>query len=596
MGLFTPSQSPAITVREIDLTGVAPNVETSLAGFVGDFQWGPVDEVVKVPNEAILIEKYGQPKATNAVDFISAAQFLRYSQNLLVCRQINTGVIPAGDSCFNASSGPVKAVVKNEDNYEQQKSTLSNGEVYGSWVAKYPGDIGNSLSVSVLPAMTTADSTATIFNAWDYAGEFSGKPGTSGWAGDRSGTITNDEVHIAVVDEDGRFSGTKGTVLEAFPYLSVAKGAKTSEGSTNYFADVLNRASEYVWFGGFDSSNTVFGDKWGTTVKDSANEVTNFAQGTVYNVTLGTNSLTGGTDTQALDQGDYADAFDNFEDPDTVDCQILIAPGMAGQSAQVTVVNDMVGIAKDTRKDCIVVTSPNRDAVVNNSDPVGDTVTTVEDFTASNYLVVDNNYFYVYDKFNDQYVYVPAASSTAGLMAATDANFGPWFSPAGLKRGQYSGVAGLSYSPNKSERDTLYKAGINPIVQLPGQGTLLFGDKTKEPRPSAFDRINVRRLFLAIEKSIAIAARNVMFEFNDEFTRAEFVGVIEPVLREIQARRGIQDFLVQCDERNNTPAVIDRNELIATIFVKPARSINYVTLNFVAVRTGVSFEEVVGTV
>lgn len=596
MGLFTPSQSPAITVREVDLTGVAPNVETSLAGFVGDFQWGPVDEVVKVPNEAVLIEKYGQPKQTNATDFLSASQFLRYSQNLLVCRQINTGAISAGDSAFNASSGSVKATVLNEDNYEGQKSTLDNGNVYGTWVAKYPGDLGNSLSVSILPAMETADSTATVFSGWTYENEFTAKPGTSTWASERSGTITNDEVHVAVVDEDGRFSGTKGTVLEAFPFLSVAKGAKTTEGSTNYIADVINRASEYIWFGGFDSANTVFGDNYGRRVLDSDNETINYGTGVEYNVTLGTNSLTGGTDTQSLDAGDYADAFDNFEDPDTVDVQILIAPGLATQTPQVTVVNDLVGIAKDTRKDCIVVTSPNRDAVVNNANPVTDTVTTVNDFTASNYLVVDNNYFYVYDKFNDQYVYIPAASSTAGLMAATDANFGPWFSPAGLKRGQYSGVAGLAYSANKSERDTLYKAGVNPVVQLPGQGTLLFGDKTKEPRPSAFDRINVRRLFLAIEKSIAIAARNVMFEFNDEFTRAEFVGVIEPVLREIQARRGIQDFLVQCDERNNTPAVIDRNELIATIFVKPARSINYVTLNFVAVRTGVSFEEVVGTV
>jgi hypothetical protein len=595
MGLFTPSQSPAITVREIDLTGVAPNVETSLAGFVGDFQWGPVNEVVRVPNEAVLIEKYGQPKATNATDFLTASQFLRYSQNLLLCRVINSGGVDVGDSAFNASSGITSAQVLNADNFEAQKATLSSGSA-GTWIAKYPGEVGNSLAVSILPAMSTLDSSTTIFESWLYASEFSGAPSTSTWADGRSGTITNDEVHVAVIDEDGRFSGTKGTVLETFQFLSVAKGAKTSEGSTNYIGDVINRASEYIWFGGFDSANTVFGDNWGSTIADSANEVVNFGEGVEYNVSLGTNSLSGGTDTLTLDAGDISVGFDQFEDADQVDVQILIAPGMASAPSQIAVVNDMVGIAKDTRKDCIVVTSPNRDAVVNSTSPVADTIAMVDQFTSSNYLVVDNNYFYVYDKFNDQYVYIPAASSTAGLMAATDANFGPWYSPAGLKRGQYSGVAGLAYSANKSERDELYKRGVNPIVQLPGQGTLLFGDKTKESRPSAFDRINVRRLFLAIEKSIANAARNVMFEFNDEFTRAEFVGVIEPVLREIQARRGIQDFLVQCDERNNTAAVIDRNELIATIFIKPARSINYVTLNFVAVRTGVSFEEVVGTV
>jgi phage tail sheath protein FI len=209
---------------------------------------------------------------------------------------------------------------------------------------------------------------------------------------------------------------------------------------------------------------------------------------------------------------------------------------------------------------------------------------------------MDNNYLKVYDKYNDQFIHIPAASSTAGIMAASDLNTAPWFSPAGPRRGQYLGITALSYSPNKSERDTLYKAGVNPIANIPGQGVLLFGDKTKLSRPSAFDRINVRRLFLAIERAIAIAARNVMFEFNDEFTRAEFVNVIEPFLREIQGRRGITDFRVVCDETNNTAAVIDRNEFIANIFIKPARSINFITLNFVAVRTGVDFEEVVGVV
>jgi phage tail sheath protein FI len=211
-------------------------------------------------------------------------------------------------------------------------------------------------------------------------------------------------------------------------------------------------------------------------------------------------------------------------------------------------------------------------------------------------LIVDNNYLKVYDKYNDQYIFIPAASSTAGLMAGTDAVAAPWFSPAGNRRGQYFGVTSIAYSANKSQRDTLYKAGVNPIVNLPGQGVILFGDKTKESRPSAFDRINVRRLFLAMERAIGAAARNVMFEFNDEFTRAEFVNIVEPFLREIQGRRGITDFRVVCDETNNTPAVIDRNEFIASVFVKPARSINYITLNFVAVRTGVDFEEVVGTV
>lgn len=602
MALFTPSTSPAITVREIDLTGVSPNVETSIAGFVGDFKWGPVDQPVRIQNEGELASTFGTPDQDKAVDYFSAAAFLQYSSNLIVCRQIVAG--EAGeDSCTNAVSGTAKAVVKNEDDYEAQKSTLSAGGS-GQWIAKYPGELGNSLAVSIFAVAdgdSAGDTTATESNFanWDYAGEFSTIPGTSPWAEDQSINAINDEVHVVVVDEDGAITGTKGSVLERFPFVSIAKNAKTSDGSTNYMPEVVNRASNYIWFGGYDSATSIVGDNWGLApdevTLDSA-DVADYASGVVWSENAATDSLAQGADSQVLTASEFAEGFDNFEDPDTIDVQILIAPGMSGVTPQVTVVNDLVAIAAGIRKDCVVVASPDRAAVVNNANPVTDTLLTVAGFTSSNYLIVDNNYLKVYDKYNDQYIFIPAASSTAGILAATDANFGPWFSPAGQKRGNYLGVVGLAYSATKSERDQLYKAGVNSIVQLPGQGTILFGDKTKESRPSAFDRINVRRLFLAVEKSVALAARNIMFEFNDEFTRAEFVGVIEPVLREIQARRGITDYYIQCDESNNTPAVIDRNELVASIFIKPARSINYITLNFVAVRSGVAFEEVVGTV
>lgn len=238
-----------------------------------------------------------------------------------------------------------------------------------------------------------------------------------------------------------------------------------------------------------------------------------------------------------------------------------------------------------------------RTDIINNSGSEATAaVTTANTFTNSSYVFVDNAYFKVYDKYNDQYIQIPAASSTAGVMALSDLATAPWYSPAGSRRGNYIGVTGLTYSPTKAQRDTLYKAGVNPIANIPGEGLMLYGDKTHLRRPSAFDRINVRRLFLVLERSIAIAARSVMFEFNDEFTRAEFVNIVEPVLREVQGRRGITDYRVVCDASNNTSAVIDRNEFVADIFIKPARSINYVTLNFVAVRTGVDFNEVVGTV
>jgi len=297
-----------------------------------------------------------------------------------------------------------------------------------------------------------------------------------------------------------------------------------------------------------------------------------------------------------LTTSQYATGFSLVEDVDTVQVDFLIAPGLPSGTEQTTVVNNMVTIAQQKRKDCIVVASPPSSDVINAADPVTDTVAGIANYNRSSYLVVDNNYLKVYDKYNDQYINIPAASSTAGIMAASDNNTAPWFSPAGQRRGNYLGITGLAYTPTKAQRDTLYKAGINPIANLPGQGILLFGDKTHLARPSAFDRINVRRLFLVVERAVALAARNVMFEFNDEFTRAEFVNIVEPFLREIKGRRGITDFRVVCDDSNNTAAVVDRNEFIANIFIKPARSINFVTLNFVAVRTGVDFEEVVGTV
>ena len=262
----------------------------------------------------------------------------------------------------------------------------------------------------------------------------------------------------------------------------------------------------------------------------------------------------------------------------------LIAPRSGtSRSANTTIVNDLVATAQSLRKDCVVVASPAQSDIVNvnsTSDIVANIVATSDTFTKSSYLVNDGNYLKVYDKYNDQYIEIPAASSTAGIMAATDLNRAPWFSPAGSRRGQYLGITSISFTPTKPQRDTLYKAGVNPIANIPGAGVILFGDKTKLARPSAFDRINVRRLFLVLERAIGRAAEQVLFEFNDEFTRAEFVNIVEPVLREVKGRRGITDFRVVADATNNTPAVIDRNEFIASIFIKPARSINYVTLKF----------------
>lgn len=577
MAFSIPSESPAVVFREIDLTGVVRNAQSTTGAIVGNFRWGPVEERVDISDEAELAATFGAPNNNTSVDFLSAAYYLKYSQDLLVVRNIDSSAVNA----FSISEGASAPIIKNLDHFNNQTSALdSDGHTF---IAKWPGDLGNSLRVSMLPADSAASS---IFDNWTYSGEFDAAPGTSTFASDLG--ATNDEVHLAVVDQDGLFTGTPGSVLETFPFLSLASNAKTVDGSTNYVKDVINNASNYIWFAGFDSDYTVAGA--GTDAINASDYLLS------ANRTAKTVDMDSGVASSSLNPAQIATAFDLFEDPDTVQIDFLVAPQSSARSANTTIVNDLVATAQSLRKDCVVVASPARADVINNNAITTSVVAGADALTSSSYLVLDNNYLKVYDKYNDRFVYIPAASSTAGVMASSDANFAPWFSPAGTRRGQYLGITSLAWSPTKAQRDTLYKAGVNPIANIPGQGILLYGDKTKLARPSAFDRINVRRLFLVIERAIAAAAKDVLFNFNDEFTRAEFVNIVEPFLREIQGRRGITDFRVVCDETNNTPALIDRNEFQADIFIKPARSINYVTLNFVGVRTGVDFSEVVGTV
>jgi hypothetical protein len=587
MALFTPSESPAIVVKEVDLTGVVPNVQTSTGAIVGDFNWGPVQQATLVSNESGLVSVFGAPDSDNTVDFHSAAYFLRYSNSLQVVREVTTAAKNAYDA--NASAAPT---IKNRDDFDTQLAARAADD--HTFIAKYPGDLGNSLQIKYLHA-DSADAT-TKFDADTADGivmrnGFDAAPGTSPFA---TGVgATSDELHVMVLDQDGLITGTKGEVLETFPFVSIAKNAKNTDGSSNFVRDVINNASAYIWMAG-KGDTVAFGSRNGVGATVFQDAVDGLEMGS--NRGIQSISLAGGVNSGTLTPTQFATGHDKFEDVDTIEVDMLIAPGMTSAGDHVTVVNDLVATAQGIRKDCVVVASPSRADIVGQTAQNVNAITRANLYTNSSYLFCDNNYLKVYDKYNDQYIQIPAASSTAGLMAATDAVAAPWFSPAGPRRGQYLGITALNYSPTKAERDSLYKAGVNPISNIPGQGVLLFGDKTKLARPSAFDRINVRRLFLGIERAIAIAARNVMFEFNDEFTRAEFTNIVEPFLREIQGRRGITDFRVVCDDTNNTAAVIDRNEFIANIFIKPARSINFVTLNFVAVRTGVDFEEVVGTV
>jgi phage tail sheath protein FI len=418
----------------------------------------------------------------------------------------------------------------------------------------------------------------------DFEGTFITQPGTSDYAAQYG--VENDEIHVLVIDEDGKFSGTPGTILERYENLSVATDAKKENGETSYYKTVINRSSNYIVA---DNLNDIISNA-DVSIKDTADLEISIAYtgvGSIYSA-----SLTNGSDGTNTADAVY-DALDLFDDPENVDVNFLFAQNDVDED--VNIANKLLQVCEN-RKDCLGFVSPDVNIVtLGNSDFKMDSVIRkFNKIASSSYLVFDSTPVYVYDKYNDQFIWTPACGHIAGLCANTDAERDPWWSPAGYNRGQLLGVMKLGFNPKQNQRDELYKSRINPIVQFPGEGIVLFGDKTALAKPSAFDRINVRRLFITLEKAISVYAKYKLFEFNDEFTRARFVSEVEPYLRDVQSRRGITDFRVICDETNNTGEVIDSNRFVGDIYIKPNRSINFITLNFIATRTGVEFEEVIG--
>ena len=630
--------SAGVNVSEIDLTTIVPSVATSIGAFAGPFAWGPTNEVITISDEVRLASRFGNPDSTNYEYWFSAANFLAYTNNLKVVRAANTAY-----STLNAAANTNGAIlIQNEDDYLTSHTTANTTN--GPMVAKCPGALGNSLRISMCPSSqafssnltvtdslranavtagdttinvngtpnaaanliagdlisvdggssyirvasvnataiitTTAPGTVTVGTAvlrkWQYADEFGVAPSTSTYATNKSSA--NDEIHIIVLDEDGNFTGTANNVVEKYSFVSKAADATNNDGSSNYYVNVINQNSEYVWWTGHQPGAT----NWGSN-----------APGVSFNVlrTPFGASLTGGAD-GTIGSSEIINAYNKFADPDSIDVTLIISgPGNS------TIASHLISNIVEVRKDALVFLSPTRASVINNA---GNEVTSIVSYrdtlTSSSFAVMDSGYKYQFDKYNNVYHYVPLNGDVAGLCARTDLERDPWFSPGGLNRGTIKNVIKLAFSPTKSERDSLYVKGVNPVVSFQGEGSVLFGDKTMLSRPSVFDRINVRRLFNVLEKSISRAARSSLFEFNDQFTRAQFVALIEPFLRDVQGRRGITDFRVVCDETNNTSAVIDRNEFVGDIYIKPARSVNFIQLNFVAVRTGVSFDEIVGRV
>jgi hypothetical protein len=635
--------SPGVNISEVDLTTVVPAVSTTEGAIAGYFRWGPVNQRILVDSEDRLVTTFSKPLAnTLGEDFFTASNFLSYGNQLYIVRVVNN------TDALNSSTGANAAYAENEDYYNE---TYTHHVSHGDWIAKYPGALGNSLKISVcqnanawqssvsvghtavrgntgftllgtptasnasnaevqfavgdfvlvgpdkqpLKVASTSGNTVTTttkylgntvtnfasstVRRWEYFNNFDIAPTTTAYA--NSVNSQGDAMHIVVLDEDGSISGIGGTILETYENVSMAPDGKTSDGATNYYKDVINQRSRWIWWGAHNSNASEAGTR--------ADASTNYPGA---NLPL-TNSFTGGVDGSAPTDGQYIVGYNYFKDSADVDISLIL-----GSSANQVRAEHLITNIAETRKDCLVVISPERSDVVNNKSYEGkerDDIIAYRDLLpSSSYAVMDSGWKYQYDKYNDQYRYIPLNADTAGLMVQTDLTRDPWFSPAGFNRGNVKNVIKLAYNPSKADRDQLYKKGVNPIVTFPGQGTVLFGDKTMLSTPSAFDRINVRRLFIVLEKAIATAARFTLFEFNDEFTRSQFKNLVEPFLRDVQGRRGITDFVVVCDGTNNTGEVVDSNEFVGDIYVKPSRSINFIQLNFVAVRTGVEFSEIVG--
>jgi len=602
--------SPGINVSEFNLTTVVPAVASTQGGIAGVFSWGPVNERVLVTSETDLVNTFGKPTANNYETFFTAADFLAYSNQLYVVRVApntsfnagasNTQILTATAAEANTSIPQIIARYPGVLGNSLKVSVCQNANVYSSaianvnintgsitantseWAQLVGGDILTVGNTSIgfqdlVVAATPTTITVTFTSKYTLSSNLATSPANRKWAYYKNiaKTPAANSVHIAIVDEDGDISGVAGTVLEIYEQVSVVSSAKKLDGSSNFYRNIINNRSKWVYATG----NTIV-----TTGVAAYSSLSGGVSGDEKSVTLGV--LTAG--------------YDKFVSPQDVDVSFILAGKPREGTIQTGVANYIIDNICEIRKDCMAFISPSANNANNVLSTAGNEVDDMIAFrnalSSSSYAVMDTGYKYRYDRYNDVYRYTPMNGDIAGLLARTAQEKDPWYSPAGYNRGKLKNVVKLAFNPNAAQRDILYPADINPVISEGGQGTLLFGDKTLIGNNSAFDRINVRRLFIVLEKAIAEAAKTTLFEFNDAFTRAQFKNIIEPFLRDVQGRRGIYDFKVVCDDTNNTPEIIDTNQFVGDIYIKPARSINYIQLNFVAVGTGVAFNEIIGQV
>ena len=654
--------SPGVVLRERDLTNATIVGDSALtAAIVSSFQKGPIDQIVNIADQKSLISVFGTPKEANAEDWLVASEFLGYGGRLAVVRASSGvtnaanggGTLIKNDAAWESGVGNtkifaarsagtwgngVKVVVvdRGADQIITLASAPSNPPSAGdtvtfnvSGVAKTAelveisgldytvvlddptvlisdsdniegttinaGNSGNDINVA---AVKDAYTNTSIGSTGLKLSAIGPRPGTSSFASDRG--VGYDEVHVGVIDTTGDVSGAANTVLERFTFLSKISDAKSPEGGSLYYKDIINDQAQFIFSGAavgslFEPNSTGGGKAWGVASST-------LASGDFFKLSGGNETdLSGGTDDYAYTAGEVTAGYDLFLDTEETEVDFVLMGGSMGSEADTkTKAQKAVAIAA-ARKDCIAFVSAFKGnqvgsggSALTSSQQKTKTLNFFNTITSTSYAVLDSGYKYMYDRFNDKYRYVACNGDVAGLCVNTSTTVADWISPAGLARGGVRNVVKLAYNPNKADRDELYQNRINPIVSFPGTGAVLFGDKTALASPSAFDRINVRRLFLNIESRVEALAKGVLFELNDEVTRTGFLSNINSYLNDIVAQQGITDFLVVCDTSNNTPAVIDRNEFVAELFIKPARSINYVTVTFTATRTGVSFSEVIG--
>ncbi len=597
--------SPGVITTERDLTNIIPAVATTPGAYCGAFQWGKVNEINLVENEKVLFTEHGEPNDDTAVDFLVCSDFLAYGNNLNIVRVVGDSAVNAssfaeqvieefdGDGTtavftttatftnaptssnvrvivdgqlqvegtnysfamagsnveitFNAGNEPAVGTgnvvievnarpIHNEDHF------LAQTDLVASFYAKYPGELANGLEIIAVDSTSFSQLTA------NEQALFTTAP-------------TGTELHVIIIDALGKFTGQAGTILEKYEFLDKTPGALGEDGSVIYYKERLNQSSRFVW-----------------------------STGQLQDVVNGKVNLAGARDDNKVTTGQRIQGYDLFVNADVIDISLIIAG-----EADTTLISHLIQNIAEVRKDCVVFCSPRKADVVNNiGNEVDDILTFRDTLPSSSYGFMDNNWKYTYDRYNDVFRWIPCNGAVAGTLVFTDEQTDPWFSPGGFNRGQIKNVQRLAFNASKAERDRLYPQSVNPVISFIGEGTVLYGDKTMQIKPSAFDRINVRRLFIVLEKAISKASRYILFEFNDEFTRSQFVNLVTPYLEDIRGRRGIIDFKVVADETNNTPQVIDSNEFIGDIYLKPNRSINFIQLNFIATRTGVSFNEIIG--